>query len=69
MWSSMMETVKKNPFGSPFITAECQQREDGQALVKGRNIAAANSAEGGELNNVRTKKKRKKKEHRSFKKF
>ncbi|XP_046422967.1 solute carrier family 25 member 3 [Neodiprion pinetum] len=47
MWSSMMETVKKNPFGSPFITADCQaQREDGQALVKGRYIAAANTAEG-----------------------
>lgn len=53
MWSSMMETVKKNPFGSPFITADCQaQREDGQALVKGRYIAAANTVEGGELDNV-----------------
>ncbi|XP_012269248.2 phosphate carrier protein, mitochondrial-like [Athalia rosae] len=49
MWSSMMETVKKNPFGSPFITADCQaQSGDGQtqALVKGRYIAAANTVEG-----------------------
>lgn len=49
MWSSMIEATKKNPFGTPFVTAECQgQLGDTRALVKNRNIAAASTTDLGD---------------------
>nr|CAD7439080.1 unnamed protein product [Timema bartmani] len=43
MWQSLFESVKHNPFGSPFHSVHCESAEPEQSLVAGRNIASAAS--------------------------
>ena len=48
MWPSTLEVAKMNPFGTPYMTAKCQQGQYDltQALVKNRHIAAASVQSG-----------------------
>ncbi|XP_054007432.1 phosphate carrier protein, mitochondrial [Hylaeus anthracinus] len=47
MWPSILDAVKMNPFGTPFVTAKCQgQNELTQSLVKNHHIAAASTPAG-----------------------
>ncbi|XP_076165072.1 mitochondrial phosphate carrier protein 1 [Ptiloglossa arizonensis] len=47
MWTSILDAVKMNPFGTPFVTAKCQgQNELSQSLIKNSRIAAASTASG-----------------------
>nr|CAD7400357.1 unnamed protein product [Timema cristinae] len=43
MWQSLFESVKHNPFGSPFNSVHCESAEPEKSLVTGRNIASAAS--------------------------